>query len=873
MFRTYTSPPDSGWTAALLNLLTTNINDYVSMQNLLLTLQTEAWYLAAAATSDLSKYLGAHPAMSPMALQQAMSFGAKSAALPYQNFTLTADSNGYFGILGSFEDRFYTNISQGIFSFTYQPGPYSQILSTQEDADIDDELSTRLNQLISSLATIDKSVLFDSHPSATKLLKFYLDAGKMAQSMPYGAIFLNTFDTSNLIARYTLHFGSDTRVDRVGTFPSKGQRLLTAVAQLGQASMRGLLGKYASATITQGIRAFPEVDSTAINLPVGGYIGRVLFPFGVSFLLPIFTIILVKEKEDRLFIMMKLNGLNICSFKYFQSHYITFYLLYALSAAVFLLSGLKSGLTFFTQTQTSLLVLLFMLWGHVQIILSFLFSTIFNKSRIALVLVFLIVLIGVVISIVTEKLFVNTTAPLPLFIWPPFAFYRALSLINTASFTANAAPYQFSIIRPGNEVFTTIVFMVGGVFVYALITAYLLQVLPSDFGIQRPWHFPVSAPLQKLAKNRRKRLNNGFDPRSESQVARNMRIDIEENSLEDEDVKNEKRRIDSGEFDIHSPLVLSHMRKIYSGRKGLGPKFAVKDVSFAADVGSVFGLLGPNGAGKTTLISILTGLYPASAGSAALAGYDVKSERSKIYEVMGICPQFDILWDDLTVEEHLYFYARLKGATRKIEHNYVNQALANVSLSTLRKRLTKSLSGGEKRRLSIAIALVGNPKVVFLDEPTTGLDPEVRRLIWNIIQTSKEGKLIVLTTHSMEEAEALCNRIGIMAKGTLRCIGNSLRLKNLYGSGFRLYFNTNEGEMQHACNWVETILPKGFKKMDSFATMTAYEFPAAENSISLIFSKMESGKAACGILDWGISQTNLEDVFIKIISDTDANAD
>src|SRR5205823_4564098 len=122
-----------------------------------------------------------------------------------------------------------------------------------------------------------------------------------------------------------------------------------------------------------------------------------------------------------------------------------------------------------------------------------------------------------------------------------------------------------------------------------------------------------------------------------------------------------------------------------------------------------------------------------------------------------ICPQHNILWDDLTVLEHCLFYARVKGIPTKIELEAAKKALKQVSLEPFEDRLSKGLSGGEKRRLSIAISLIGNPAVVFLDEPTTGLDPEVRRLIWNIVNEAKKGRTIVLTTHSMEEAEVLCN--------------------------------------------------------------------------------------------------------------------
>jgi ABC-type multidrug transport system ATPase subunit len=279
------------------------------------------------------------------------------------------------------------------------------------------------------------------------------------------------------------------------------------------------------------------------------------------------------------------------------------------------------------------------------------------------------------------------------------------------------------------------------------------------------------------------------------------------------------------------------------------------------------------GAGKTTLISILTGLYEASTGHATLSGYDIKTETSKVYKCIGICPQFDIQWDELTVGEHLYFYARLKGISSSDETRAVQQALQNVSLSSFEDRLTKGLSGGEKRRLSIAIALLGNPAVVFLDEPTTGLDPEVRRLIWNIVNEARLGRTVILTTHSMEEAEALCQRIGIMAKGTLRCLANPTRLKEVYGSGFKIYINTTEENNHRASQFVEGLLPTGWKKIDSFATNSSYEFPPAKGTLTSLFETIERLKSENGILDWGIGQTTLEEVFIRLISEADASAE
>ncbi|KAJ3048643.1 hypothetical protein HDU99_009113, partial [Rhizoclosmatium hyalinum] len=183
---------------------------------------------------------------------------------------------------------------------TFNRVPYAQLSSSTNDNDLDDSLSAMMSSVITGLAGLDKSVLLKVKPTALELANFYKSAQLVTQNMPYGAVYLNTFDQANLKAQWILHFGTDVRIEGAGNFPSQGQRQLTMVAQLGQVSLRALLSPtYSGATITQGIRAFPQTTSTLLDVPIGGLIGRILYPFGVSFLLPIFTIMLVKEKEDR----------------------------------------------------------------------------------------------------------------------------------------------------------------------------------------------------------------------------------------------------------------------------------------------------------------------------------------------------------------------------------------------------------------------------------------------------------------------------------------------------------------------------------------------------------------------------------------------
>lgn len=180
-------------------------------------------------------------------------------------------------------------------------------------------------------------------------------------------------------------------------------------------------------------------------------------------------------------------------------------------------------------------------------------------------------------------------------------------------------------------------------------------------------------------------------------------------------------------------MIVKDVRKVYPACGGVPPKVANKNMCLRIKKGEMFGLLGPNGAGKTTLISMLTGMYRPSSGNAWITGYDIRNQLDVVQLQIGVCPQFDLLWADLTVEEHLLFFARMKGITPENENARVDTAIEEVLLQRFRHFPVKSLSGGMKRRLSVAISLVSEPKIIFLDEPSTGLDPENRRQLWDIL--------------------------------------------------------------------------------------------------------------------------------------------
>mmetsp|Transcript_43481 Transcript_43481/g.48976 ORF Transcript_43481/g.48976 Transcript_43481/m.48976 type:complete len:2055 (-) Transcript_43481:245-6409(-) len=224
--------------------------------------------------------------------------------------------------------------------------------------------------------------------------------------------------------------------------------------------------------------------------------------------------------------------------------------------------------------------------------------------------------------------------------------------------------------------------------------------------------------------------------------------------------------------------------------KVFGEKTAVNELKMNLYSGQITALLGHNGAGKTTTISMLTGMLEPTSGYATIAGKDIRSDMDGIRQGIGICLQHDCLFPELTVREHVAFFARVKGMYARMSRDEaeekVDASIEDVALGEKRNTLSKNLSGGMMRKLSVAIAFCGDSETVLLDEPTSGMDPFSRRFTWDVIRKYRQNRCIILSTHFMDEADILGDRIAIMAEGQLRCIGSSLFLKKTYGVGYQL---------------------------------------------------------------------------------------
>jgi ATP-binding cassette, subfamily A (ABC1), member 3 len=245
---------------------------------------------------------------------------------------------------------------------------------------------------------------------------------------------------------------------------------------------------------------------------------------------------------------------------------------------------------------------------------------------------------------------------------------------------------------------------------------------------------------------------------------------IVENHI-DEDITEEERRVESANPESLTVMV-DKIKKFY------GPTPAVRKVSFGLEYGECFALLGVSGAGKTTTFKCLTGEEVPSQGQVRIQGFDVSTSAgfSQARNLIGYCPQFDAIFERLTVREHLEFYAAVKGILADYRERLIEKQLEDMDLKEFENVFAENLSGGNKRKLSVAMALIGNPPIVFLDEPSTGVDPKAKRFMWTIvskISTQRKKSSVIITTHSMEEAEALCTKMGIMVAGRFKCFGSS----------------------------------------------------------------------------------------------------
>jgi ABC-2 type transport system ATP-binding protein len=295
-------------------------------------------------------------------------------------------------------------------------------------------------------------------------------------------------------------------------------------------------------------------------------------------------------------------------------------------------------------------------------------------------------------------------------------------------------------------------------------------------------------------------------------------------------------------------IVVDNLTKQY------GVFTAVNSISFSVKQGEIFGILGPNGAGKTTTLEMIEGLKPLTSGTITLDGYNVQTDADKVKSLIGVQLQSSAFFEGLNLLEIIDMFAAMYG--RSVN---AHELLEQVQLTEKAKNQVKELSGGQKQRLSIAVALVNDPKVIFLDEPTTGLDPQARRNLWELIRTiNKDGKTVVLTTHYLEEAEILCDRIAIMDNSKLIALDTTANLIKKSGVVSSIIIKSGkelDEEQLAMFPGVEQVIPDH----PSYRLITS----SPQQTLPVIFSIFGRD-----VLDLQLKQATLEDVFLKLTGHT-----
>uniref|UniRef100_A0A673CI96 ATP-binding cassette, sub-family A (ABC1), member 4a n=1 Tax=Sphaeramia orbicularis TaxID=375764 RepID=A0A673CI96_9TELE len=328
---------------------------------------------------------------------------------------------------------------------------------------------------------------------------------------------------------------------------------------------------------------------------------------------------------------------------------------------------------------------------------------------------------------------------------------------------------------------------------------------------------------------------------------------------EDEDVAEERKRIYRNDK-TNDILYVRDLSKTYSGT--VIP--AVDRICAGVSPGECFGLLGVNGAGKTTTFKMLTGDIDVTSGEASVAGYSILTNILDVHQNMGYCPQFDAIDELLTGREHLHLYARLRGVPEYEISRVADWAIQKLGLSEDAGHTAGTYSGGNRRKLSTAIAMIGCPSLVLLDEPTTGMDPLSRRFLWNsIMSVIQDRRAVVLTSHSMEECEALCTRLAIMVNGSFKCLGTIQHLKYKFGDGYVVTMKIRAAkpgctpDLNPAEAFMESTFPGCIQTEKHHNTL---QYKISSPSLAKIFQMVVANKDKLNIEDYSVSQTTLDQV-------------
>uniref|UniRef100_A0A674F8L3 ATP-binding cassette sub-family A member 5-like n=1 Tax=Salmo trutta TaxID=8032 RepID=A0A674F8L3_SALTR len=560
---------------------------------------------------------------------------------------------------------------------------------------------------------------------------------------------------------------------------------------------------------------------------------------------PFITFLIVNvaaEKEHRLKDTMTMMGL------YDSAFWLSWGLLYAalVTTMSILMSIIATYTALFPNSDFIVIFLLIFLYGISSIFFSFMLTPLFKKPKFASTVGSMLTVVFGCLSLFTVLM---KDFPQPL-VW-------VLCLLSPSAFSIGIAQVVYLEAQGDGAVFTTLangphplyaplLMLVLDCILYLLLAVYLDQVLPGEFGMRRSLVYFMKPSYWSKRSKRYVEVSSVYE--TEVNGAPGVDESVEPVSPE------------------------------FRGKEAIrrGTLRALQDFSLTFDIyeGQITALLGHSGAGKSTLMNILCGICPPTDGHASIYGSPVAeiAEGAEMRQLVGICPQFNIIFDVLTVEEHLRIFAAIKGILPSDIDNEVSKVLKDLDLEKIMDAQAKNLSGGQKRKLSVGIAILGDPKVILLlDEPTAGMDPCSRHQVWSLLKSRRAGRVTVLSTHYMDEADILADRKAVISQGQLKCVGSSLYLKTKCGVGYHLRMSIGERcEVDGVTSLVKHHVLKAQLSRQQEAELT-FTLPfESMDTFSGLFSELDC-RPDLGIINYGVSMTTLEDVFLRLEAEAEVD--
>ncbi|UJR09005.1 hypothetical protein I4U23_013254 [Adineta vaga] len=380
--------------------------------------------------------------------------------------------------------------------------------------------------------------------------------------------------------------------------------------------------------------------------------------------------------------------------------------------------------------------------------------------------------------------------------------------------------------------------------IYMFLAVYVERLNPGEFGVSQPWNYLFKKSYWTSSTVRPTGIMSNLDQIDNHTANGNHWIEL--------NTMGKKK---------DPAMTIEHLNKKF------GKFQAVTNLSLDFYEGEVCTLLGHNGAGKTTTTFILVGMLEPTSGRVTIQGLDNQSQIEEVRHYLGFCPQYDILYDELSVEEHLELIAKMRHMEKERMKESIETILQLIGLTNDRGTLSKDLSGGMKRRLSIGISLINDPKVVILDEPTSGIDPYNRRLIWTIIRKLKlTGKCVLLTTHFLEEADVLSDRIAIMSRGRLQANGTPDFLKQQTEFEYRLLMDKQDHcSSERITQFIQGYVGNVVLERESAAELVYGIKRGESKQIERLITGLDQQKQEIGVNSYGLSMTTIEDVFLRLV--------